>query len=324
MLGYDRRLVSIMTKAKSQRGKPSVAIVGPGRLGFALAVALRASGYPILAFVSRRAEHARKAARLFNGSEKLVQALAVDQLAQLPPSDLVLIATPDDALEDTACRLAACERGTSGKARRRTVLHTSGALSSAVLAPLAQAGFHTGSLHPLVSVSEPRAGAKALRGAFFCLEGDKAALKLAGKIVSDLGATSFSIRPENKALYHAAAVMASGHVVALFDLATEMLAACGLNQRSARRVLLPLVESAISNLKISDAVRALTGTFSRGDVATVQRHLKALSQRELAGALAVYKLLGLRSIELAEKNGLEPQVVKQIRKLLESASGRKK
>lgn len=313
-----------MTKAKSQGKKPSVVIVGPGRLGLALAVALRASGYPILAFVSRRAEHARKAARLFNESEKPVRSLAVDQFAQLPSSDLVLIATPDDAIEETARRLAACERGTSGKARRRTVLHTSGALSSAVLAPLAEAGFHTGSMHPLVSVSEPRAGAKALYGAFFCLEGDKAALKVAGKIVSDLGGTSFSIRPATKALYHAAAVMASGHVVALFDLATEMLAACGLNQRSARRILLRLVESAISNLKASDSVLALTGTFSRGDVATVQRHLKALSQKDLVEALAVYKLLGLRSIELALKNGVEPQVLKQIRKLLESAELRKK
>jgi predicted short-subunit dehydrogenase-like oxidoreductase (DUF2520 family) len=313
-----------MTKAKSQKGKASVVIVGPGRLGFALAVALRASGYLILAFVSRHAGHARKAARLFDGSEAVVLALSVDQLAQLPPSDLVLIATPDDAIEDTARRLAAGEGGTSRKARRGTVLHTSGALSSEVLAPLAQAGFHTGSLHPLVSVSEPRTGAKAFRGAFFCLEGDKAALKLAGKIVSDLGGSSFSIRPENKALYHAAAVMASGHVVALFDLATEMLAACGLDQRSARRILLPLVESAINNLQVSGSAQALTGTFSRGDVATVQRHLTALSQKNLPEALAVYQLLGLRSIELAQKNGVEPEVLKQIRKLLESTETRKK
>jgi predicted short-subunit dehydrogenase-like oxidoreductase (DUF2520 family) len=311
-------------KAQSQGGKPSVAIVGPGRLGFALAVALRASGYPILAFVSRRAEHARKAARLFNRSEKLVRPLAVDQISQLPPSDLVLIATPDDAIEETARRLAECERGTPGGGRRRTVLHTSGALSSGVLAPLAQAGFHTGSLHPLVSVSESSAGAKALRGAFFCLEGDKTALKLAGRIVSDLGGASFSIRPEKKPLYHAAAVMASGHVVALFDLATEMLAACGLDHKSARRILLRLLESAVGNLKVSDPVRALTGTFSRGDVATVQRHLSALSQGELAEALAVYKLLGLRSIELAQKNGVEPQALKQIRKVLESSKTRGK
>jgi predicted short-subunit dehydrogenase-like oxidoreductase (DUF2520 family) len=317
---------SSMTRTNPQTRKPSVAIIGPGRLGFALAVALRKSGYPILAFVSRRAEHARKAARLFNETEKLTRPLGVDQLAQLPQTDLIIIATPDDAIEETARRLAACERLASGPSSKagRTVLHTSGALSSEVLAPLEQAGFHTGSLHPLVSVSKPAAGAKALHGAFFCLEGDKAALKLAGKIVSDLGGTSFSIRPENKALYHAAAVMASGHVVALFDLATQMLAACGLNQSTARRILLPLVQSAIANLKVSDTAMALTGTFSRGDVATVQRHLKALSQKDLAAALAVYKLLGLRSVELAQKNGIDSKVLKQIQKLLESGSVRRK
>jgi predicted short-subunit dehydrogenase-like oxidoreductase (DUF2520 family) len=319
-----------MTKEKPQRGRPSVVIVGPGRLGFALAVALRASGYPILAFVSRRAEHARKAARLFNGSQlnesnALVRPMVADQFAQLPPSDLILIATPDDAIEETASRLAACEWDSSGKAaRRRTVLHTSGALSSAALMPLAQTGFNTGSLHPLVSVSEPRAGARALHGAFFCLEGDKAALRLAGKIVSDLGGASFSIRPENKALYHAAAVMASPHLVALFDIAVEMLAACGLSQKNAKEILLPLLESTVNNLKVTDTRQALTGTFARGDLATAKRHLSALSSQEFAEALEVYKLLGLRSIKLAGKNGVAPQVLKQIRKLLQSVEAPKK
>jgi predicted short-subunit dehydrogenase-like oxidoreductase (DUF2520 family) len=316
-----------MTKTKAQTRKPSVAIVGPGRLGFALAVALRKSGYPIVAFVSRRAEHAQKAARLFSETRKQVRALGIEQLAQLPTTELIIIATPDDVIEETARRRAACEiisSGSSRNSRRGTVLHTSGALSSGVLAPLAQAGFNTGSLHPLVSISNPRAGAKALRGAFFCLEGDKTALKLAGKIVSDLGGSSFSIRPENKALYHAAAVMASGHVIALFDLATQMLAACGINQRTARQILLPLVESAIANLRVSDTAAALTGTFSRGDIATVKRHLKALSQKDLAAALAVYKLLGLHSVELARRSGTEPKVRKEIQKLLGSPSISKK
>jgi predicted short-subunit dehydrogenase-like oxidoreductase (DUF2520 family) len=314
-----------MTKTKHPTRKPSVAVIGPGRLGFALAFALRKSGYPILAFVSLRAEHARKAARLFNETEKLVRPLGVDQLDQLPSTDLIIIATPDDAIEETARRLAACESLASGPSGHTapTVLHTSGALSSEALTPMKEAGFHTGSLHPLVSISGPHAGAKALRGAFFCLEGDKAALKLAGKIVSDLGGAGFSIRPEYKALYHAAAVMASGHVVALFDLATQMLAACGLNQSTARRILLPLVESAIANMKGSDTAEALTGTFSRGDVATVQRHLQALSQKDLAAALAVYKLLGLRSVELAKKNGIEPRVLKQIQTLLDPHSARR-
>ena len=307
-----------MTKARRPRLKPSVSIIGPGRLGQAFALALDASGYTLVAFVAREAKKAEKAAAPIAKTNPGVLALSANDLAQLPSSDLILITTPDDFIEDTALKLAFNE---TGKLRGRTVLHTSGALSSVILAPLAQAGFHTGSLHPLISVSRPRSGAKALHGAFYCVEGDKAAVKLANKIVSDLEGKSFSIRPEAKTLYHAAAVMASPHVTALFDLATELLAACGVSREVAREVLLPLLESTVNNLKVSDPAKALTGTFARGDLATVKKHLAALAKLSgnQAKTLQVYKLLGLQSLKLAEENGLEERLIKQIRELLESA-----
>jgi predicted short-subunit dehydrogenase-like oxidoreductase (DUF2520 family) len=305
-----------MTRTTAKRRKPSISIIGPGRLGHALAIALRSLGYPILAFVARNRADARKAVKAFNKSGTPAEAFGWEQLAQLPTTDLVLITTPDDAIAEVAQQLSTAE---VSKARYRTVLHTSGALASDVLSPLAGLGFHTGSIHPLVSVSEPGAGAKALPGAFYCLEGDKMALRIARLIVRDLKGKSFSIRPENKALYHAAAVMASPHMVALFDLATEILAACGISRKSAREILLPLVESTTNNLKTLNPDQALTGTFARGDVATVRRHLAALSRREFAEALEVYKLLGLHSLQLARKNKLDPQLLEQIRKLLKSA-----
>ncbi len=312
-----------MTKAKFHGKKPSVAILGPGRLGLALAIALRASGYPILALVSKHADHARRAAELFSQPENVVRPLALTEISQLPSTDLILITTPDDAIEETARRLAGLDRP-RGRTHRRTVLHTSGALSSAALAPLAEAGFHTGSFHPLISVSDPRAGAEALHGAFYCLEGHQGAIKIARQIVSDLRGKSFSIRPEHKALYHAAAVMASPHLVALFDLAIEMLAACGLSKKKAKEILLPLLETTLNNLKLTDTRRALTGTFARGDLATVKRHLRALSAREFVDALDVYKLLGLRSIQLASRNGIDEKLLKQIRQVLESGHISKK
>ncbi|MDQ6652317.1 MAG: DUF2520 domain-containing protein [Acidobacteriota bacterium] len=305
-----------MKKKITQRPKPSVSIVGAGRLGQALAIALHSSGYPIQALVARHAPHARKAAALINKLEGPILALGADHLHQLPASDVILITTPDDAIKSTAEALASSQK----HARRgQTVLHTSGALASDVLSPLAKLGFHTGSLHPLVSVNEPYAGAKALCGAFYCLEGDQAALLLAQLIVTDLKGTSFSIQPNKKALYHAAAVMASGHLVALFDLTSELLAACGMSQKSAQRILIPLVESTVNNVKDSGPEQALTGTFARGDLATVQRHLEMLSRKQFAEELEVYKLLGLRSIQLADKAGLEPQVLQQIKTALETA-----
>jgi predicted short-subunit dehydrogenase-like oxidoreductase (DUF2520 family) len=301
-----------MTKPNGRQPRPTVSIIGAGRLGQALAIALQSAGYPIVALVARHRQKVEKAAALLSSAQPRPSVLTANELKLLPPSDLIFIATPDDAIGETAQQLA----NETGEARRRTVLHTSGALASDVLSPLAKVGFHTGSLHPLVSVSEPRAGAQGLRRAFYCLEGDRAALRIARTIVKDLESNSFSIRPENKALYHAAALLAAGHLTALFDLATELLAACGPKQSLARAALLPLVESAVNNLQVSAPEKALTGTFARGDIATVRRHLLALSGNKHAEALAVYKLLGLRSLELAAKNKLDPQRVKQIKNLL--------
>jgi len=312
-----------MTKAVAQKNKPYVAVIGAGRLGQAFAIALQSSGYPVVALVARRREKAEKAATLLkktfgrgtgNAPPKSL-AFGAKQLGELPETDLVLITTPDDAILDTAQRLSSLWSGR----KPSTVLHTSGALSSEALAPLAGIGCQTGSMHPLISISEPVSGAAALHGAFFCIEGTGKAKRLAEAIVRDLSGHSFTIRPESKALYHAAAVMTAPHLTALVDLAVEMLSACGLSKAKAQKVFMPLLESTINNLKTSNPQQALTGTFARGDIATVRRHLGALSGKELAEALAVYKLLGLHSLKLAEMNGLDAQRLREISKLLRSA-----
>jgi predicted short-subunit dehydrogenase-like oxidoreductase (DUF2520 family) len=312
-----------MTKPKS---KPTISIIGAGRLGTALAIALTSKRYLILALAARRAAHARKSISLAELPSQTL-ALGADQLEQLPPSDLVLITTPDDAIAGIAQTFAKLRRSAR---HRTTFLHTSGALSSAILAPLAKAGFHTGSMHPLVSVSDSQEGAGALLAAFYCVEGDNVAMRFAKMIVRDLNGTAFTIKPGSKALYHAAAVMASPHLVALFDLATEMLVACGLKRKDARQVLAPLVQSTVNNLKQTSPEKALTGTFARGDLATVNRHLKALSIKQLAEAsqlaeaLEIYKLLGLHSLQLAARNKLDPKLAAQIRRALNARRPAKK
>jgi predicted short-subunit dehydrogenase-like oxidoreductase (DUF2520 family) len=190
-------------------------------------------------------------------------------------------------------------------------------LSSGELAPLASTGWHIGSLHPLVSVSDSVAGAESLAGAHWCVEGDASASRLARQIVNDLDGQSFSIKSEQKALYHAAAVMSSGNLVAVFDIALEMLRHCGLSRKEARAILLPLVESTVANLSRSDPALALTGTFSRADEATVERHLNALADKDLVSAKEVYRLLGRRSIELAMSRGVNEHSLKRILRRLQ-------
>ncbi|MGB9181538.1 MAG: DUF2520 domain-containing protein, partial [Pyrinomonadaceae bacterium] len=246
---------------------------------------------------------------------------------KLPQSSIILITTPDDLIAETAARLAATHQtlrqaqpsshpNQRPSHQTRIALHASGALSSEILSPLRDANFRIGSLHPLISVSDPASGAESLREAFFCIEGDARAVSVARKIVRSLGARAFSIKARDKALYHAAAVMASGHVTALFDIAAEMLTACGLTKRKARAVLLPLTGSALENLSKREPARALTGTFARADIATVHKHLAALRSSTLRDALAAYILLGQRSLKLAKESGADVELLEAIARML--------
>lgn len=295
---------------QSTQRKPTVSIIGAGRLGTALALSLAGCGYTIEAVVARHRRHAQRAADL-SGTRPLV--LSATRLAQLPLSDLLFITTPDDAIASTAAQLAATFRE---PVRGRTALHASGALSSEALTDLRKAGYATGSLHPLVSVSDPVRGALSLRAAFYCVEGNRAAVRVARQVVRDLGAHSFHIRTPDKALYHAAAVMASGHLTALFDLAAEMLSRCGLSEKRARVVLLPLVRSAVENLAILEPALALTGTFARADTSTMRRHLAAIRAQAGDEALAAYVLLGRRSLRLAKKNHADAAALKEMARVL--------
>ncbi len=312
-------------QSKTNNSHPSVSMIGPGKVGQALAHALQSLGYPLVALVFRnqeKADHFSENGRSFFPKTVL---LALDDLDKLPKSDLIFITTPDDAIEETAKKLAALQRLLVRTKRRKgstypgAILHTSGALSSEVLAPLRSRSCQVGSLHPLVSVNFPDPAAATFRGAYFCVEGEKMAVIYAQEIIRDLGANSVHIKTERKALYHAAAVMASPHLTALFDLAVELLIESGVRHDDAQKIFLPLVESTIKNLRHSDPAGALTGTFARGDVETVKHHLKALTEgnpKPPAAALEVYKLLGLRSLQLAKQRGLAPKKISEITKLL--------
>jgi hypothetical protein len=276
------------------------------------------------------AKHAASAHRAAGLIDHRTASLSRPQLDRLNPpdfdrffgSDLILIATPDDVLAPVAQSLARIfrtsrtQRPQNRASRQRVALHTSGALSSDVIKPLRTSGFAVGSLHPLISIADPKSTWKAFEGAYFCVEGERNAVRIARSIVSDLNGRSFTIDAKSKALYHAAAVISSGHVTALFDMAIEMLAHCGLSSRQARQVLLPLLASAAGNLAAKTPAQALTGTFARGDLTTARKHLTAMKSADLKEAAAAYVLLGQRSLKLAKTLKLKSKNLDKLARLL--------
>jgi hypothetical protein len=94
----------------------------------------------------------------------------------------------------------------------------------------------------------------------------------------ELGFLPFSLA--QKALYHACAVLASGHAASLWLGAARLLAEAGISLPG--RGLMPLAEATVRNIDDQGA-RGLTGPFARGDEATIARDAEALpeSWREL-------------------------------------------
>jgi predicted short-subunit dehydrogenase-like oxidoreductase (DUF2520 family) len=255
--------------------RPTLAIVGAGRVGRVLGRILRQRGWRIGAVVTRSRKTASAAVRAI-GAGRPRARLDASALA----ADVVLITTPDRAIAAVAKELARVSarggRGDrSGQGRlESTILHTNGALDRSVLAPLARLGAATGSLHPLQTFT--RDAAPNLDGAICAIEGTPRALRVARRIARDLGCVPVVIAPQSKPAYHAAAALAAGHILAVTEAATQILIALGFTRKEAVRALLPLTRQTLANFERHGASAAWTGPLARGDFATVKKHAAAL------------------------------------------------
>jgi predicted short-subunit dehydrogenase-like oxidoreductase (DUF2520 family) len=243
-------------------------LIGPGRVGAALARRLVERGWTLEALAARSIDSARRAAEWIGAGRAAGEPADAARAAPL-----VLLTVPDRAIAPLCEALARAEAFSPAS----IVLHTSGALSSAALAPARDlCGAAVGSLHPLQSFASPEQALGLLRGVFFCAEGDPPALEAAARIAKALEARFVTIRPESKALYHAGACAASNFLVALEDLAVQLLAQAGIRAPDALQMLLPLVRGTIANLQHLGLPDALTGPVARGDSGTVERHRQAI------------------------------------------------
>ena len=218
---------------------PSVRIIGAGRAGTALSIALDEVGWEVDPIPERDADLSEAARDV----------------------DLLVLATPDAVIDEVAGAIAP---------RADTVVaHLAGSLGLSVLAPHPRRA----AIHPLVSLPDGPTGARRLRaGGWFAVTGDH----MAERVVADLGGRPFTVADEHRAAYHASAVIASNHLVALLGQAERIAATAGVPFEA----LLDLVHSTIANVVELGPAAALTGPAARGDHATIALHLAALDDDE--------------------------------------------
>jgi predicted short-subunit dehydrogenase-like oxidoreductase (DUF2520 family) len=280
--------------------QPRVTIIGAGRMGQGLGLALKRRGYKII-LVNREVREVIPPLVLHQGS----LAEATDG------AELILVATPDDAITPVAEELAAAR----AVSRDQIVLHLSGLLDKNALSPLAGSGAGLGSFHPVQSVADPATAAERLKGAYVGIEGDERALVAAERLANTLRMLPVRISAESKPAYHAGAAFVANYTVALVGVAERLARSAGVPPDVAARLYLPLLGGAVANLTSLGPAAALTGAVRRGDVQTIQSHLDALSpeDREL------YRSVGRAAALLAREAGLNEASVEKVNAVLEGA-----
>ncbi len=234
---------------------------------------------------------------------------AADLLTRLD-GGIVFLAVPDPAIEPTAVRLAA-SRAPLGTA----FVHLSGAYGLAPLAPIESAGYPVGAFHPLQSFTKERSPDAFANTLFGVCASTSELMERLERVAEELGGSARIVADAERALYHAAAVIASNYLNSLVLEAARVLSAIGWSREESLAALLPLIRGAVENLAAQGLPDALIGPIRRGDPDTVARHVVALEA--LTGASGertrhVYRLLGEDALELASEAGLQPRTAAKI------------
>jgi predicted short-subunit dehydrogenase-like oxidoreductase (DUF2520 family) len=281
-----------------------LAIVGAGRVGTALGVRLRGAGHRIVSASGRDATPAR--VRDFLGRVPVLSPADAARRA-----DVVLIATPDDAIEPTCAAIVDGGGITPGA----VVGHISGATGLAALVSAEDQGATTMSMHPLQTFADVASAIDRLSGCPIAVtSATEAGASIGTRLALDVGGRPFALADAAKPLYHAAAVFASNYLVAITSLARDLAIAAGLD--GALELLAPLQATTLANVGSMGPERALTGPAARGDAGTVATHLDALSEAAPA-SIPAYAALARICLDLSERAGrLDPDRRRAVEEVL--------
>lgn len=243
----------------------SIAIVGVGRLGTALAQRLSEAGHKVSKINSRISARPKRLS-----------------------ADVVWFCVPDAEIATVAQSFLEVEW------KEKFAFHSSGVLASDVLAPLRRAGASVASVHPLMTFV--KGSVPDLTGVPFAIGGDPSAVRVARTVVRDLGGRPVVIKKQDKVAYHAFATMICPLLVSLLAASEKAAALARIPKAEARRRTMPIIRQTLRNYEKLGPAGAFSGPIVRGDVETIRAHLKALARAP--SAKSAYAALALAALEL--------------------------
>ncbi|HEX79442.1 MAG TPA: DUF2520 domain-containing protein [Dehalococcoidia bacterium] len=266
-----------------------IGFIGAGTVATALATSLNIKGFPVTAVSSRSLESARRLARVIKDCKP-----CSNNQETADNVELVFITTPDDVIAPVASQL----KWHTGQ----YVVHCSGAHSTEIIESARKAGATVGVFHPLQTFAITSQPTDNIPGTTFTIEADEPLLGILKSMATALRGRYIEIKPDDKVIYHTAAVFACNYLVTLVKIATDLWQNFGIPREQAIKALIPILRGTINNIDTIGIPRCLTGPIARGDTGTVSKHLSAL-QKTTPNLVSTYRELGLKTIPIARAKG---------------------
>ncbi len=288
----------------------AIGFIGIGVLGKGLPLAQSARGYRVAGACSRSATSAQWLADRIPGCDAYTSAQELADTA-----DLVFITTPDSIIGEVASAVD----WRPGQA----VVHCCGAASTGLLAPAKKLGALTGAFHPFqtfAGVQNPEESSDRLAGVTFAIAGDGWLAGYLHDMARLLGGYPVVVADELRPIYHAAAVLGCGYLVALLQGAVSLWEEMGFSTEEAVRALYPLANATLDNVARHGISAAATGPVVRGDAVTMRSHLESIFLR-MPELLPVYSSLARASFPLAVKHGVGPDQLTAMEELVDHYVG---
>lgn len=216
-------------------GRLGIGIISAGKVGAVLAAALRNAGHQILGAHAVSTDSQDRAESLLSG----VPILDIPEI--LRRAELVLLAVPDDALEELVAGVAQAGHFQPGQ----LVIHTSGRFGTSVLGPAEDCGAIGLAIHPAMAFTGMSLDLQRLSACSFAVTADPEVLPVAQALAVEMGGEPMVVAEEHRAAYHAAVSYAADQLTALTAQSAEALERIGVADPS--RVLGPLMQASLDN-----------------------------------------------------------------------------
>ena len=252
----------------------NIYLIGSGKIGFNIAIALKNSNISILGIHSRNKESGNRLAHKVNS--KYFEELIIPR-----KTDLIIICVPDDEIQNVAKKI-----------KNSAVIHTAGCSDIALLKDCSN---NYGVVWPIQTFLENK---KAnLKNVPICIEANnKIFQKKLQSLFSKISNNIMNINFKQRQIIHLSAVFSCNFSNYLYSISEEILSKENLDLS----ILKPLILETTNNVFKYRSKNNQTGPARRKDFGTIKKHLDLLSLKEKKEYLKIYNLITNNIIKIYE------------------------